>query len=475
MSHILALVVALGSFGLYMSAFFLPEVYRKNDFIWSGVGMFYALVLWVHAGRITGGVLLGQLASVALLGWLSWQLLESRRLLTPYDQQTRLPGSSRNFSDLLKLAAEELPGRLQTQFKALPQQASGWVNQVTSRVGKSPKLASKPVRSLPTARSKASPSSKPAEAPAAETPAAETPAAEISVISSPSARKPRLRPQTTPTSPLDSSATQKPATESSVTKQEPQAERSPVSPTDPASLPPSLVEHLEEFASAPELDSGAAVEADFAGAMVETAQDETAAENVAETAAEKAESEWVELATDSAITGGGETSLTLDEVLVELATGEPSDAVQTNVQSDVQEDELRSLNVQPLPTQPAEDAWTFDWEIAQSEPPNQPEPPEAFPDAEAFSDAGAIARDWQAEFDDDFGDDSDQEPKDAAENAVIVSIERLNLSAPLAEPVERLSGGAALPPQASAAEATEDLEPAKSDPTFADEDAEDSL
>jgi len=151
MSHILALVVALGSFGLYMSAFFLPEVYRKHDFIWSGVGMFYALVLWVCAGRITGGVLLGQMASVALLGWMGWQLIESRRLLTPYDQQTRLPGSSRNLGDLLRLAADELPGRLQTQFKALPQQASGWVNRVTSRVGKSPKLASKPVRSLPKA------------------------------------------------------------------------------------------------------------------------------------------------------------------------------------------------------------------------------------------------------------------------------------------------------------------------------------
>uniref|UniRef100_A0ACD5GY64 Ycf66 family protein n=1 Tax=Desertifilum tharense IPPAS B-1220 TaxID=1781255 RepID=A0ACD5GY64_9CYAN len=33
---------------------FFPEVYRKGDFIWSGVGLFYALVLWVCAGQIRG-------------------------------------------------------------------------------------------------------------------------------------------------------------------------------------------------------------------------------------------------------------------------------------------------------------------------------------------------------------------------------------------------------------------------------------
>ncbi|MBD2021794.1 Ycf66 family protein, partial [Leptolyngbya sp. FACHB-36] len=75
LAYLLALVVALGSFALYMAAFFFPEVHRKNDFIWSGVGLFYALVLWVCGERITGGVLLGQTASVALLGWLGWQTL----------------------------------------------------------------------------------------------------------------------------------------------------------------------------------------------------------------------------------------------------------------------------------------------------------------------------------------------------------------------------------------------------------------
>lgn len=91
LAHILALLVGLGSLGLYMAAFFFPEIHRKNDFIWSGVGLFYALVLWVCAGRITGGLLLGQLAGVALMGWLGWQTILLRRQVAPIDQQTPLP------------------------------------------------------------------------------------------------------------------------------------------------------------------------------------------------------------------------------------------------------------------------------------------------------------------------------------------------------------------------------------------------
>lgn len=91
--YILALAIALGSLGIYLVAFFFPEIHRKNDFIWSGLGLFYALVLWVCAGRITGGVLLGQVASVALLGWSVTQTLSLRRELTPRQQQTELPSA----------------------------------------------------------------------------------------------------------------------------------------------------------------------------------------------------------------------------------------------------------------------------------------------------------------------------------------------------------------------------------------------
>lgn len=95
LAYVLALAVGLGSLTIYMAAFFFPEVHRKNDFIWSGVGLFYALVLWVCAGRITGGVLLGQFAGVALLGWSVSQTLSLRRQLTPrLSQQTELPSPS---------------------------------------------------------------------------------------------------------------------------------------------------------------------------------------------------------------------------------------------------------------------------------------------------------------------------------------------------------------------------------------------
>jgi hypothetical protein len=73
-----------------MAAFFFPEVHRKSDFIWSGIGFFYALVLWVCAGRMTGGVLLGQVAGVSLIGWLGWQTLTLRRSLASPQEQTEI-------------------------------------------------------------------------------------------------------------------------------------------------------------------------------------------------------------------------------------------------------------------------------------------------------------------------------------------------------------------------------------------------
>lgn len=93
LAYILALAVVFFSLALYMTAFFFPEVHRKGDFIWSGVGLFYALVLWVCSGRITGGVLLGQVAGVAMLGWSVTQTLLLRRQLTPHLLQTAAPSA----------------------------------------------------------------------------------------------------------------------------------------------------------------------------------------------------------------------------------------------------------------------------------------------------------------------------------------------------------------------------------------------
>jgi Ycf66 protein N-terminus len=93
LAYFLALVVGLGSFSIYMAAFFFPEVHRKSDFAWSGVGLFYALILWACAGRITGALLLGQMAAVALLGWFAWETLNLRRQVAPIAQQTPIPQS----------------------------------------------------------------------------------------------------------------------------------------------------------------------------------------------------------------------------------------------------------------------------------------------------------------------------------------------------------------------------------------------
>lgn len=123
LAHVLALVVGLGSFALYMAAFFFPEVHRKNDFIWSGIGLFYALVLWVCAARITGGVLLGQTASVILLGWLGWQTFTLRRQVAVPEQQTPIPSSEELQAALSELASPEtlskLPGQFNTQLAKL--------------------------------------------------------------------------------------------------------------------------------------------------------------------------------------------------------------------------------------------------------------------------------------------------------------------------------------------------------------------
>ncbi len=89
LANVLALAVALGSIALYLTAFTFPTLHRKQDFAWSGVGLFYALVLWVCSGRITGAVLLGQTASVALLGWFGWQMLLLRSQVASPDSSQR--------------------------------------------------------------------------------------------------------------------------------------------------------------------------------------------------------------------------------------------------------------------------------------------------------------------------------------------------------------------------------------------------
>lgn len=127
LAYLLALIVGSGSFALYMAAFFFPEIYRKNDLVWSGVGLFYALVLWVYAGRLTGGILLGQVASVALLGWLGWQTVMMRRQQAPTAQQTALPTTEQVQVALSSLTKPET-------LSQIPSQLSQQISQLVSRL-----------------------------------------------------------------------------------------------------------------------------------------------------------------------------------------------------------------------------------------------------------------------------------------------------------------------------------------------------
>ncbi|WP_298911270.1 Ycf66 family protein [uncultured Nostoc sp.] len=145
LAYVLALVVGLGSLAIYIAAFFFPEIHRKNDFIWSGVGLFYALVLWVFAPRITGGLLLGHVASVALLVWFGWQTLSLRRQLTPQAQQTQVPSPETVKTGIQEqvnnLSLQQRLGQLQ---KGLGSTFSGVKDKVQQTVSKKPSTTPKP-------------------------------------------------------------------------------------------------------------------------------------------------------------------------------------------------------------------------------------------------------------------------------------------------------------------------------------------
>jgi Ycf66 protein N-terminus len=112
LAYILAVLVGSGSVGLYIAAFFYPEIHRKQDFIWSGVGCFYALFLWVYAHQVTGGILVGQTTSVILLGWFAWQTFQLRRQLAPIDREAAIAN------------AVQLPNRKGTTKSAPPKPTS---------------------------------------------------------------------------------------------------------------------------------------------------------------------------------------------------------------------------------------------------------------------------------------------------------------------------------------------------------------
>lgn len=152
LAYILALAVGLGSLGIYLTAFFFPEIHRKNDFIWSGLGLFYALVLWVSAGRITGSVLLGQAAGVALLGWSVTQTLSLRRQLTPRQQQTELPSVEEVKNTVEeKVSKLSLTERLSQLQKRVTGSITGAKDRVQGTVSKTATETTQPSNTLTSA------------------------------------------------------------------------------------------------------------------------------------------------------------------------------------------------------------------------------------------------------------------------------------------------------------------------------------
>jgi Ycf66 protein N-terminus len=137
LAYLLAFAIAIGSIAIYMTAFFFPEIHRKNDFIWSGVGLFYALVIWIFARRVTGGLLLGHIASVTLLGWFGWQTFTLRRQIVPAAQQTPVPSASE-----VKASVEQqvnkisLPQRLGQFQRGLGGMFSGVKNKAQQTISK---------------------------------------------------------------------------------------------------------------------------------------------------------------------------------------------------------------------------------------------------------------------------------------------------------------------------------------------------
>jgi Ycf66 protein N-terminus len=115
LAYILSTIVGTGSVALYLSAFLFPEIHRQKDIFWSGLGLFYALVLWVNGQSLSGGLLLGQTLSVVLLGWFTWETLSLRRAIIPANQRTPIPPApSLNLSSLSKKTAE-LSGTLKPE------------------------------------------------------------------------------------------------------------------------------------------------------------------------------------------------------------------------------------------------------------------------------------------------------------------------------------------------------------------------
>ncbi|NJL91837.1 MAG: hypothetical protein HC916_20205 [Coleofasciculaceae cyanobacterium SM2_1_6] len=115
--YLLAIASGSGSLALFLTAFFVPEIHRKGDFLWSGIGLFYALVLWVLAAQINGGLLLGETAGVTVLLWAILQVLQTRWQSLPIEQ--RSAPSVELVNKIEKVFSDESVQKLQAQAMAI--------------------------------------------------------------------------------------------------------------------------------------------------------------------------------------------------------------------------------------------------------------------------------------------------------------------------------------------------------------------
>lgn len=122
LSYALAIAVALSSLVLFSTAFVMSNLHRKDDFLWSGVGLFYALILWYCAKNITGTVLLGQAAASILLVSYSWQILKLRKAIANPEQAAAINNFSvlQSISGLLKRQKPEVKAATSTKSATKP-------------------------------------------------------------------------------------------------------------------------------------------------------------------------------------------------------------------------------------------------------------------------------------------------------------------------------------------------------------------
>ena len=90
LAYFLATIMAIISLVLFLNAFISPKTHRQDDFLWSALGLFYALILWICANRFTGAILLGQVAGVAITISFIWENRQLRKVVTAESDSNEL-------------------------------------------------------------------------------------------------------------------------------------------------------------------------------------------------------------------------------------------------------------------------------------------------------------------------------------------------------------------------------------------------